>query len=531
VTGFGLHWLASLRSNSISPFGRFVRRLAYPALVLLFLLTPLITISIVLGFQKASLLDCPPILNDEIHYWNEIATFAHAGFNGGYSVPNERPAPCSFSHFGPHGPAFPVIFGSLGYVFGWHSSSGPQFNILVLMIASACWVAFCRPNASRLACATLVMATFWPYLLFLQATMQEALNHAIAVLLAGVAYAGLRSDGRQYPSPWLFILAVTAVSLVRFTWLLVLIPWGCVLLLRSTWRTRLLAGAAIMAVCPAVFALTRWLSAPYPNFASKLMETARTTPKLARTEFINHAITSAQRFISPSSGDLLERLQHFEVIGLVLVGVCFVLARPTGRRPHFFAAMNLALIGGLMILLYDIEDWRDYRVIAPHILFSLLILVSTTDFRVPLTVALIHLMFLNPFFNLHVSNNVDRFLIKQTSIDPMRVLFERELKYDPQASPWDNTLLISVRNHSFQLTAVPPGIGISDIMEGLDVQSLVFPLKSRYVLMWRGGTRKLLRYKAHLQPLADTNMGTLYLNLDCQSEKRARGRERANDQG
>src|SRR5258706_2388391 len=50
--------------------------------------------------------------SDEVHYWNEIASFARAGFASGYFVPDEHAAPCGLFHFGPHGPGFPVVYGS-----------------------------------------------------------------------------------------------------------------------------------------------------------------------------------------------------------------------------------------------------------------------------------------------------------------------------------------------------------------------------------------------------------------------------------
>ena len=59
------------------------------------------------------------VWNDEIYYWHQIATFKRAGFNGGYYTYQEVPAP-NLSHFGTHGPMFPMIYGVLGYLVGWH---------------------------------------------------------------------------------------------------------------------------------------------------------------------------------------------------------------------------------------------------------------------------------------------------------------------------------------------------------------------------------------------------------------------------
>jgi hypothetical protein len=65
-----------------------------------------------------------------------------------------------------------------------------------------------------------------------------------------------------------------------------------------------------------------------------------------------------------------------------------------------------------------------------------------------------------------------------------------------------------------QLLAVPPGVGVSYVLEGLDVDSLQFPVKSRYVLVWSGQRPRIFREEVRLKALAQTSMGTLYLNLD-----------------
>src|SRR5215510_2407344 len=105
------------------------------ASVLVAALPAIVTIALVAVLVKATLLDYFPKDSDELAYHQEIAAFARAGFGGGYFTILEQPASLAFSHFGPHGPAFPLLYGSVGRVIGWTRQSGPIFNLAVLALA------------------------------------------------------------------------------------------------------------------------------------------------------------------------------------------------------------------------------------------------------------------------------------------------------------------------------------------------------------------------------------------------------------
>src|SRR5688572_20867323 len=79
----------------------------------------LLTLALVAAFWQAGPRDFTTLWNDETVYWNEAAVFGRAGFEGGYVTVNEKPAAAAFSRFGPHGPAFAVLYGFIGRVVGW----------------------------------------------------------------------------------------------------------------------------------------------------------------------------------------------------------------------------------------------------------------------------------------------------------------------------------------------------------------------------------------------------------------------------
>src|ERR687897_614476 len=100
----------------------------------------LLTLLLVGVLWKAGPSDFTTLWNDETVYWNEAAVFLRAGFDGGYITVNEKPASASFSRLGPHGPAFAVLYGSIGRMTGWQSYSPYLIHLLLIPLCAGCWL-------------------------------------------------------------------------------------------------------------------------------------------------------------------------------------------------------------------------------------------------------------------------------------------------------------------------------------------------------------------------------------------------------
>jgi hypothetical protein len=500
-------------------FARFARflppRPRRPSLIALFLLTPLLAVSLMLAFCGRTLLDCGPFFSDEVYYWNEVAAFARAGFDGGYFAPNEQTAPWPLFHFGPHGPGYPIVYGSIAKVFGWYRLSAPFYNVVLMMLSAGFWVWCCRPDDRRLATGAFLMATFCPCLLYIPSTMQECLHFSIAFLLAGLAHSAINE---QLPAKWsipAFIAAVTVASLIRLTWVVVLIPWAAVFLSRESWRTRVIIVAVITALGPSILYVTRMIDAPYPTFVATLIADAKTNPYYAYAEFAQYFSHGMYLFLAASWGETIEVAQRYEVTALVLaILVAILLRKAVNLQSHAFAAFNLVIISLLTIGFYEIRWFRDYRVIAPHLLLSLLVLLSGGAYRWVLYIACIQLTFLVPFYNYFSTSNQDRFAIQGAAIAKDREIIEKYVKYTPAECAWDNTILIAEGSYIYTLVAIPPGIGVSWILTQRDANPRPIPPRSRYLLMGGGHSDAVPPEKVHLRHLVHTDSGELYLNLD-----------------
>jgi hypothetical protein len=620
--------------------------LLYALLATIFVSGPALVVSGLLdNYFHATLLDCnyrPGVLGrcDEMHYWCEIECFDRAGFKGGYSIVNEKPAAARWTHFGPHGPAFPVLCGTLARLFGWHAATAPLFNVGWLVVASIAWLGLVRPTLKQLAAAAFVVLTFWPCLLYIPATLQESVHCAVAIALAGLAHRSIAAGDRR---TWPFLVLASMASLVRLTWALLLLIPVLAPGQRVTKTTRVIAFAMV----PVLILIWRAIASPYPNFMESVMAMARQRPLTASYDFLLHAGKNLYALCAalfqpfstlyvPSRAvpyqtlfeQPLQMVERYQVLLLIviaalallwtrastrgigvfvvngsllmlvvktetglfagaalvgwscwvrrahakgfyfqlvmsggLLGLIAILQRdvelrivlgrvrvfaaslgllaslclihrdalgvamhrvaplfpvPAHSRPHVVAALNVALVAMATVCFYDVRHDRDFRVLAPHLLLSLLLLISSGAYRTGLGLAAIGLAAAPAFGVAFHEQHRHRFAaVEVIDLQPY-------LTFDDRKSPWENTLLVYDIGLE-PILCVPAGFGVSTVVENEDrvgnegeAGELLTAPKSRYLFM-RAEEAAALDWVG-LQCLCETQYGNLYLNLAERSE-------------
>ena len=226
-----------------NPAGTRASRIALGALVVA---APAIVVSALLAAVfNATLLDYFPAVSDELAYQRQIAAFVAAGFDSGYFTTFERPAPFAFTHFAVHGPAFPVIYGLIGRFAGWELYSGPIFNLAVLALATAAFLVMGRLSRAQILATGAVLLTSWWLLLMATITMQESLNQAVMIVMAGFTARLLHPETRHHGRLLSAALAVLAIaSVLRPTNWIVALPLVLVGLPRHGPRRLMLAAPA-----------------------------------------------------------------------------------------------------------------------------------------------------------------------------------------------------------------------------------------------------------------------------------------------
>jgi hypothetical protein len=476
-----------------------------------------------------TVLDHSSVWSDEIAYQHQIATFVRAGFSGGYFSFEEQVAPAAVTHFSAHGPGFPVIYGSLGRLLGWHQSSGPIFNLLILAMATAAFLWMIRASHRQISAAGLVLITSWWVLIMTPVTMQESLHQSVMIVMAGFAARLIDPDTTRHgPLLGTALVILAVASVLRPTNWIAAAPLVAVGLAR---RPRLAVTATVVAIAglPGFWLLWRYLSAPIPNLAIELNEigggrgTEIVLQHLVRQLPANiRAIFDVGQFLQRP----FDQYVMFETVALAGVfvllavrGVAARLSRDAARRaatlltnPSFkvdlFNALALTMALTAFVGFYFDDGSSISRVTAPFLLMSLLVLVATRCRTWMLVAAVAAQLLVAPSFVMKYRDwrkpgyTYDRSAAAQfqREVSPLMAFAEGQ-------GPWCNTLLTN--NYHPEIAFVPAGIGLTVGEHGED---LATPIKSKYLLI--AGNADAYGEKTRLRHLGATMLGNLYLNLD-----------------
>jgi hypothetical protein len=489
------------------------------------------------GFFGRTLLDhTPGVINDAIDYWLEAQAFAHAGFQGGYFTIDERPARASLSHFGSHGPFFPMLHGTLGRLLGWHPYSIPVFHVACLTAALMFFARRTPLDGLGRAFTVFGLATFWPLLLFLPTSLQEGLHLALAVWLAAALRPVL--DGRE--TSWMLraclVAVLTAATLMRPSWGLLLPPVLVLLLGATSRRKQLLAAAAGVALCAALVAAFDSLAAPFGREEFFFLKAARLQE--GASSLAVRTANNAARFAE--AGNALEVRSRFLLLGLALASGVLA-GRARGGRELAFHAYNLGAILVATLATYPFGPWADYRVFSAHLLLSTLLLASSparVTRGLAAAVVVAQLASIGPFSEAF-KGLAESYQYDRARIEAFGSAARRSLVFDAQEDAWCNTL-VSVNPPYFypEMVALPPGIGVTMLFGSGEAPRPA--LRSGYVLLdpedprrWSLGTPTVRQVgpdhvrvtvgdwlSLDLKPLVGTPVGQLYQNLDARCPSR-----------
>jgi hypothetical protein len=478
------------------------------------LLPLVVTIGLSRTLFDASPRDALPLINDEVAYWNQIATFAAAGFSGGYITVDERPSRIAWSHFGPHGPAFPVLYGLPAKVLGWGYASGPLFGAVAFIVAATFFILLTRPPPLL---AAALFASFWPVVLALPTTMQEPLHFAIGCALAPLLLHALRDEDAPSARSLLACVVVLGVaSFVRPVWALLAIPLGWYAGRRQGRLQGVLGLCGGVALMCALYATFMGVAAPYT--------TGSGSPQL--TDLVNDPSDAIRRVIRRATVESpedwlfkeaypLERLARAELVAIALLTLGLSFRRTTAngvRRVDRFVAAAIALLLAAVLALGTIGSWQDFRSTTPVFLTLLLLCVATRPRLIWAFVAVQILAApaaISAFGSLHDARFSET---RRNAVDEFARNIRPHIAYDSTLSPWGNTVLVHADRYQAPLMALPPGVGASAVVYWRDV---ALPLRSRYVLLSPSEIDNLSA-RARLRRLADTPIGQLFENLDWQ---------------
>lgn len=493
---------------------------AFTTTTWLFLLaTPLAVASLFLWWHgNATLADLSPVWTDELYYWHQAKTFSVAGFRGGYYTFAEMTPTAPFAHFYAWGIVIPALYGSIASIFGWLPMAIPLTNLLLMSGGLLVYSIIVRPRMWQSLALIVAIATFPGFLLRYFSSMIALLELALALVVGAGFVQLLKSPTvRHSESLWL-VPAIIFASTIRLTWVLLLIP--CAVLFTRERRRR----AVITGICAGILGVGlmavwhRYTAAPYPYALWGVLDTFDQGWMAGLSAFLHYGVSNVTCLFKGHSVELWTRA-HIVVLLLVTTGWAAV--RSVQKHPRqtwvweaLFHGLNLGSLV-VVVLLYDVFDWRDFRFFHPRIFLSLVVFIGMNHRRLTILAILPLLMVLPATLRQH-----DVFLDEHLSTENQSIYAQWQDELDfvlmhdtTAANGWCNSLYHTWYYFIHEvplLMAVDGGIGLSFAPPFGDHAP---PYKSKYLLL---DNAYYAKYKdrlnvSHLRCMPN---GALYKNLD-----------------
>ena len=452
---------------------------------ILTIVSPLIiTIALTKILFQSDLAHYGLIWNDEIQYWLEINGYRLIGSNTGYFSVEELISSASFSHFGTHGPVYPMFMGTLARIFGWSLISGPIYNLAFIMVGATLFFLLARPNFKKAIYIFIFMLVLYPVLSYIPSTMQESFHHGMAFAIGGVLIA---VSSTKQPSRWLVILGFCLIffaSLIRVTWSLVFFPYLWLISGGGKDKQRLIALATAAGMVVLSFGLYIYWTSSFPDaFLFKALNVSPFTGFNMMVMVLRNIRDNLVNFFSfAETSNILEILQRYLILLILATSAIFV------YKKKFIFLIPLFILGLetiITIVAYDVRSFRDFRTLSPFLIISVLFMIEyskTRIVRLPLWFFLAVNLFFYPAFiktyqtELHVNRYVDN-----ASLPPDNELSQmfKHLPFNANEDPWCNSLL-TTDIFSREMLALSPGIGVNLV---LDSDRLALPIKSHYLFI------------------------------------------------
>lgn len=513
------------------------RLLRYLLIALAGLVPGLVTFILLSSYFQVDITRFMPVgWSDQTYYWHQILTFQQAGFQGGFYTVNEMPPLVEMFHFGASGFVYPAIYGLVARVVGWQYYTGIFLNMAVIALATWVCLLWSRFDWRQILVTILILLFVGPVLLFISTISEESFHQAAALILGAVFLALLQ--GRQPRTrlfSWLILILLIVVSLVRFSWIYLLLPFWLLIGKQRTLRMKVaivLGAGVLMVVILVVFQVT---SAPGNNSVFRRIADVATSPLegmsalLALTWENLQQLFRVENMFAPTP-EITQSLQYMGLLVTVAAGGLLV-GRPQsgkrsavpsiGRAEIMFHVYNLGVMLVTALVFYLPEGY--YRVFAPHLLLSLVILIGYRRFRLVGMVVFIGIVSMGAFLEEYQRFRIPAFTFSEDApTETLQAVFQENLVYNADAAnPWCNTLLMprAMLNTPYPAAFIPGGIGVSFYFAP---DAMHYPLQSRYLLLTKRAYADLSD-RVHVSFLAETPAGTLYRNLDAHCEPNQQG--------
>ncbi len=492
-------------------------RLLRPAIGALTALAPAVMLLLLLRLGFGALPgDYTPWGSDQLDYWHETQSMRKAGFAPGYYGYEEHPA--RLGRYGGHGFMFPLFYATLSRLTGWDYATPVYFNTALLVAAWAVFLCMTRPGLGRSLFCLALSLTFTPLFYWQGVLMQEPVQFAAAIVLAGWC-ALLLERKRENRLTTAFSLGfftfLFLVGLLRFTWAFLCVPlFFCTRTDRAVIKPLLQAGVFIGLELVLYVAFV----APYPYVTSvgTMLRQAiggNAAPLLAHFRYNATEVFANQAFF-------YFNLVSYEIFFFLLVsGVVLLRSRKRDDASQAARAFPWEALAPSFLIVFILAFFFVVHIVngiiigkhvAPFLLFGILLLSGRIPLKYSWLFVVINLLlfpaFLADYRSAHYTSYVRSALLRQY-IGEFKAKIAPYVRYEPKASPWCNTMVMT--NFPGVISGLPAGVAFNNVYASDKLQG---PLKSQYVLVASQGQRDQFARFNDLEFLTATQYGDLYRN-------------------
>lgn len=434
-----------------------------------FIASPLIIMLILSLLSGNNMFLSKPYLNDEIDYWRVMYSVKECGLRFGSTggLPG-RSAPIGPLEAHGLGPLASWLWYVLLFPMG--ESSLVIANFLMLTSALAVFWLLLRPDPRTSLLLAGFTLLFPPIIRYINLSMME-----IPCYAGCVVYLALLCRYEEKPSfprlCWVFAAALYC-SVLRMSNVVLFLP-VIFIFCRNKFSFRLFALLAAYVFC--ILLLNKFINAfisPYPDFVSSLSYCSSYGEMISVV--LNNVLNNLRHMVNPFSDasvtQALARYQYLLLLVLFMV-LSFLSGSRQGKLRPSWNWTYLGMLGvvagcfALVIVLYDVFDWRDYRTLSPILYVALLWLLLHREVfsrRCRRFIALIALLgvVMAPSAYLHVAGDNRFFDTGLTGLD-YSCLFDSE----------PCTLALYGDSYPLALAmSVPPQVGVSSgLYDGYDL--------------------------------------------------------------
>lgn len=407
---------------------------------IILILSPVLLLFIQSMYYGRNLFLSVPQWSDELDYWREMFSFANNGFNFGGSLFVGMDA--EIGPMGAHSFSPIAAWGLFFWLF--KLSSAPYAivwaNLIIITVAWVIFVALLKPDL-QVTLIAVGMSFLYPLtLIYIQTSMIELVCMAGMIVYFSLLYKW-EQDNRNLWFVLLMVVGIWCIS-VRITYVVILFP---IIWKKNKFKFNLstiismIAYVLLFGVFYKVYGL---FCAGYPGWTTEKISKADGLIRKAGVIFDNTKM-NLYRLLSPFSADRAQVGMRYLYLIILVILIVLSFSRKdnhdlTDEKRVDCLNLSLAImLAGLLVMmvsLYDIRDWRDFRTFAPLvfgvILFEMMRMQFSKKWLVILGAAF-SFMFL-----MYISSGITIISEKESvEVVDLSEYFEKLETYDAEGTP------------------------------------------------------------------------------------------------